>query len=64
MVHSLAQFNAEMESQGKKKISIGIGVNTGTVTVGNLGSDKKKNYTALGEQTQLTEDLQDMNKIF
>jgi class 3 adenylate cyclase len=48
MVHSLAQFNAEMESQGKKKISIGIGVNTGTVTVGNLGSDKKEKLYGSG----------------
>lgn len=64
MMQALRQFNEEQGKLGKKPINIGIGLNSGTITVGNVGSDKKKNYTAIGEATQLAEDLQDANKEY
>lgn len=64
MIQGLKQFNEEQAKLGKKPINIGIGLNSGTITVGNIGSDKKKNYTAIGDNTQLAEDLQDENKVY
>lgn len=64
MMQGLRQFNEEQAKLGKKPINIGIGLNSGCITVGNVGSDKKKNYTAIGEATQLAEDLQDENKTY
>lgn len=64
MIQGLKQFNEEQAKLGKKPINIGIGLNSGCITVGNIGSDKKKNYTAIGENTQLAEDLQDENKVY
>ncbi len=64
MMQELRKFNEEMAAQGKKPINIGVGLNSGSITVGNIGSDKKKNYTAIGENTQLAEDLQDENKVY
>ncbi len=64
MIRSLKEFNDRMEAIGKSKINIGIGLNTGKIIVGNIGSEKKMNYTALGDTAILTEELQDENKTY
>lgn len=64
MMAALDEFNAEQAKTGHKPIRIGIGLNTGTITVGNIGSEKKKNFTAIGDATTLAEDLQDDNKVY
>ncbi|URA09869.1 adenylate/guanylate cyclase domain-containing protein [Thermospira aquatica] len=64
MVEKLKEFNANLIREGKQPINIGIGLNTGVITVGNIGSQKKKNYTAIGEPMILTEELQDENKTY
>ena len=64
MMQSLKEFNEEQVKKGIKPINIGIGLNSGILTVGNIGSEKKKNYTAIGDKADLAEDLQDYNKIY
>ncbi len=64
MVEKLKEFNANLVKEGKQPINIGIGLNTGVITVGNIGSQKKKNYTGIGEPMVLTEELQDENKTY
>jgi len=64
MMEALKEFNREMEQKGKTKINIGIGINSGNVLVGNIGSEKKMNYTAIGETATITEELQDENKTY
>jgi len=41
-----------------------IGVNTGDMIVGNVGSDRKKNYTVLGDAVNLSSRLEGANKEF
>lgn len=64
MIKALKEFNSRMESLGKNKINIGIGLNSGKIIVGNIGSEKKMNYTAVGDTAILTEELQDENKTY
>ncbi|MCX7820373.1 MAG: adenylate/guanylate cyclase domain-containing protein [Brevinematales bacterium] len=64
MMKALKDFNARMEALGKNKINIGIGLNSGKIIVGNIGSEKKMNYTAVGDTAILTEELQDENKTY
>lgn len=64
MIKALNEFNKEMEAMGKTKINIGIGLNSGKVIVGNIGSEKKRNYTAIGDTATLAEELQDENKTY
>ncbi len=64
MIDSMNAFNEEQVKLGNKAINIGIGLNTGNITVGNIGSEKKRNYTAIGDNMDMAEDLQDENKFY
>jgi class 3 adenylate cyclase len=41
-----------------------IGINSGVCTVGNIGSERKTNYTAMGDVVNLTSRIQDVNKRY
>ncbi len=45
-------------------IKIGIGVNTGRCTVGNMGSDLRFQYTAMGDSVNLASRLQDQTRAY
>ncbi|MGC8767108.1 MAG: CHASE2 domain-containing protein [Brevinematia bacterium] len=62
MIKALEELNKELPEG--KKIDIGIGINTGIATIGNMGSTKKKNYTAMGDTVNLASRLEGVNKVF
>ncbi|MCB1308662.1 MAG: adenylate/guanylate cyclase domain-containing protein [Leptospiraceae bacterium] len=49
MIHKLNDFNALRVLQNKAPIQIGIGIHTGDVILGNVGSDKRMDFTAIGD---------------
>ena len=49
---------------GRPLIRIGVGVNSGPVTVGNLGSDRLFDYTAVGDNVNLASRLEGLNKYY
>lgn len=64
MMKRLEEFNRESERLGEPVIDIGIGLNSGEVTVGNMGSEKRFDYTVMGDNVNLASRLEGLNKTY
>jgi class 3 adenylate cyclase/HAMP domain-containing protein len=64
MLEALAEFNRQQAELGQARFEIGTGVNFGPVTVGNIGSEKKMNYTVIGDMVNLASRLESLTKIY
>ncbi len=54
---ALKEFNISRIKKGHPPFTIGIGIHTGTVVSGNLGSDKRYDYSIIGEALQVVSRL-------
>ena len=64
MQDALMEFNAEQVRNGKPEFRTGIGINYGVVTVGNIGSEKKMDYTIIGDMVNLGSRLEGLTKPY
>lgn len=58
MQKRLLVLNQELASEGLNGIEIGIGMHTGVATVGYIGSEKRSEYTAIGDTVNLAARLE------
>ena len=58
MQKQVAKLNEELRAEGYEHISIGIGLHTGEATIGYIGSDKRSEYTAIGDTVNLAARLE------
>lgn len=64
MLKKVDQLQDKWLFEGKPKIEIGIGINTGEAFVGNIGSEKRLEYTVIGDMVNLASRIESYNKVY
>jgi adenylate cyclase len=58
MQRRMISINGELREEGFPEIGIGIGLHTGEVTVGYIGSERRSEYTAIGDSVNTASRLE------
>jgi adenylate cyclase len=58
MMERVDQWNAEREAEGLPPVRIRVGINSGAAVVGNVGTEKRVDYTVLGSSVNIASRLE------
>jgi adenylate cyclase len=64
MQEAVTKLNEDFEQRGWPLLTIGIGINSGTARVGDMGSQLRRTYTAIGDAVNLAARLEAATKKF
>jgi len=62
MRNELNKINEKRQRQGMPTIQFGIGIHSGDVVAGNIGSDKRMEYTVIGQAVNIASRIEALNK--
>ena len=61
MQKTLKKLNVAHQKKGLPQLKMGVGINTGLAVVGNIGSKKRMQYSAIGSSVNLSSRIQDLS---
>jgi adenylate cyclase len=64
MVEELRLLQQKWATEGMPRMNIGIGINAGPMVVGNMGSERRFDYTVMGDSVNLGSRLEGLNKLY
>jgi adenylate cyclase len=64
MNEEIAVLNQHLEAIGRPQISVRIGINTGNAVIGNVGSVERLSYTAIGDSVNVSNRIEELNKVY
>ncbi len=64
MIDALIRFNQWQCEHGRQPFQMGVGINYGLMTVGNIGTEKKMDYTVIGDMVNLASRMEGLTKYY
>ena len=62
MEQALVTLNTELAAEGRPPLAIGVGINTAHVVAGNIGSQRRLNYSVIGDGVNVAARLQALTR--
>jgi adenylate cyclase len=59
---ALTELNREFAAEGRPELAFGVGINTARVIAGNIGSERRRNYSVIGDGVNLAARLQGLTR--